>query len=134
MYRIFDSMPFGMYSIVVFLGIFLCIYGIIDLEKRKPGHPYKYVMFCVVPTVLSIYINELLHMYYPLQILLNVLDVTVIIFTVISVFVISYSTYLSIKKGYISEKGKMLLKSTIIPCGIVLIFCILGIILIEYFW
>ena len=134
MYRIFDSMPFGMYSFVIFLGVIFCIYGIIDLEKRKPGHPYKYVMCWAIPTVLSIYINKLLYMYYPLQTVLDFSNFIVAIFIVVIVVILGYSTYLAIKKDYISEKGKMLLKSTLIPCAIVFFFCVLGIMLIEKFW
>lgn len=125
MHWLFGSMPLWLYTLVALLVISLGVYGIIDLEKKKPGHPYKYVICCLFPAIISILLNRYVYEYTSSQVLMKVVDIISIAFVIIFFIVLGIATYLSNKYGYISEKGRRLLSSTLFPCIVVMILCML---------
>lgn len=134
MYRLFSSMSFTSYTIVVALVIVFSIYSIFDLNKKKPGHPYKYLFYCMIPMMIVAFFYRYVHEFEVSFFWINLIDVISLILVISMFVVLGYSSYLAYKRGYISEQGKRLLKSTLIPCVVVFVLCALGIILIDKFW
>lgn len=126
---LFNSIPLEILSTVVLFATILVIYGIIDLEKRKPGHPFKYALISLNLASISILISKWFYQSSLLSIYFDFFDKVSTILTCTSFLVLIITMYLAYKCGYISEKGKQLLTSTLFPC-IIVVF--LGILLIAY--
>ena len=131
MYKLFNSLPIESHTLIILSVIFLGIYAILDLEKKKPGHPYKYVIFCLIPTLISILINKYIYKFSFSPFWMKTTDIVSMMFIVICFIVLIFSTYLTYKKGYMSEEKKRILVSTIIPCMIGIVICILIIFITE---
>ena len=129
MYRLFSSLSIELHTIVIISVMLLGIYSIIDLEKKKPGHPYKYVLYCLFPTLASILINKYIYELSFSSFWTKTTDIISITFVVISFATLIFSTYLTYKKGYMSEEKKRILVSTIIPCTIGITICIVVIVI-----
>ncbi len=134
MYRLLSSMSFTTYTIFIILTIILLIYSFFDLRKKKPEHPYKYLALFSIPTMVVAIFYKYVHEFEVSSFWVDFVETIWIILVIFMFALLGYSTYLADKKGFISPKGKVLLKSTLIPCLIVLVLCALGIILINKFW
>ena len=129
MYRLFSSLSIEANTVIIVAVIILGIYSIIDLEKKKPGHPFKYVMYCLFPTLISILVNKYIYEFSLSSFWMRATDIVSIIFVVAFFVTFIFSTYLTYKRGYMSEKNKRMLVSTLIPCVIGIIICIVVILL-----
>lgn len=124
MYRLFNSLSIESHTIIIISVLLLGVYGIIDLEKKKPGHPFKYVIFCLFPTLISILVSKYIHEFSFSPFWMRMSDIFSLVFIVVSFVAFIFSTYLTYKRGYMSEEKKRMLVSTIIPCAIGLTICI----------
>ena len=129
MYRLFSSISLELHTIIIISVIFFGIYSIIDLEKKKPGHPYKYVLYCLFPTLASILINKYIYELSFSSFWVKTTDIISITFVVAFFLTLIFSTYLTYKKGYMSEEKKRILVSTIVPCAIGITICVAVIII-----
>lgn len=127
---LFNNLSLGAYSvIIIFFGVVL-IYGIIDMKKKKPRHPFINALYGLLIVGFYTIPYRFIKEYSSNLILKNISEqiMMVIMFSFLITFV--YFAYLAYKKGFLDEKGKQLMCSAIIPCAIIFVICV--VIIVTY--
>lgn len=128
---LYNSISIWLFALILISIIVVGIYASINLKKKKPGHPYKYVLYAMFPAIFSILISRYLSESSSNEIVVSISTWVAIIFSILWFFVIAFSTYLANKKGFVSEKGKQILSSVFLPCAIIVI---IGVGFLFYAW
>lgn len=129
----YSATPLWLYSIIIILSGLGLLYGIKDMKRKKPGHPFVnalyFLLFVGLYTIPHRFINE--KSQNPTLIIISkyVMWIVVILFFVAFVY-FAYSAY---KHGFLDAKGKKLIHNTVIPCTIVFVVCVLIIVYAYYF-
>lgn len=128
-----EKTPFGVLLISLIIISALCIYAYFDTERKKPGHPAKYIFLSAIPLFVVIIIdryvydnsNEKRILWIDLLMMIMIAFVYV---TAVITFVLAH------KRGYTNEKlveqNKIILILFAVACGAVLI--LLGVKMLAY--
>ena len=119
-----EKTPFAVLLISLIVISALCIYAYFDTEKKKPGHPAKYIFLSAIPLFVVIIVdryvydntNEKRVLWVDLLMLIAIL---LVYLTAVITFVLSHKRGFTNKK--IVEQNKMVLIIFAIACGIALI-------------
>lgn len=119
-----EKTPFTILLILLIIISALCIYAFFDTEKKKPGHPAKYIFLSAIPVFITIIIDRYVYDHTHEERILWVDLLT--LFTIAIVYLTTVVTFiLAHKKGYtnrkVFEQNKILLILFAIACGIALI-------------
>lgn len=119
-----ENTSFATLIVIVIALIILCIYAFFDIEKKKPGHPARYIMPCSLPIITSIIINKYFYEKYgEVNLFSNIYTFMAVLIFYIS-FVVTF--ILSHKKGYTNsklfEQNKFLLIVLAVLFGVAVIF------------
>lgn len=129
----YSETPFWLYSIIIILGGLGLLYGIKDMKRKKPGHPFinalYFLLFIGLYTIPHRFINDYSQNLSLIIISKYVMWVVVILFFVAFVY-FAYSAY---KRGFLDKKGEKLIRNTVIPCTIVFVVCVMIIVYAYYF-
>ena len=119
-----ERTPFAVLLISLIVISALCIYAYFDTEKKKPGHPAKYIFLSAIPLFVVIIVDR--HVYdntnekRVLWIdLLMLVAILLVYLTAVITFVLSHKRGFTNKK--IVEQNKIVLIIFAIACGIALI-------------
>lgn len=129
----YSETPFWLYSIIIILGGLGLLYGIKDMKRKKPGHPFinalYFLLFIGLYTIPHRFIND-----YSQNLLLIIISKYVMWVVVILFFVaFVYFAYSAYKRGFLDKKGEKLIRNTVIPCTIVFVVCVMIIVYAYYF-
>ena len=130
---LFSHMSLLSYSIVILIVGIIFVYGLIDMKKKKPGHPFTNALYGIL--VLGLYTVP----YRVIQecsanlLLINLSRNLLYVLSAIVLVLFIYFAYLAYKKGFLAEKEKQLLRNTLLPCGIVIAIGIVIIVVAYYF-
>ncbi len=122
---LFNTIPIGLYSILVILVGFVFIYGIIDMKKKKTGHPFTNALYFLLVLGLYTIPYKMIQAYSQNSLLLNMSSYILWILVIATVVAFVYFAYMAYKCGYLDEKSKQLLRYTLLPCFIILVVCII---------
>ena len=119
-----ERTPFAVLLISLIVISALCIYAYFDTEKKKPGHPAKYIFLSAIPLFVVIIVdryvydntNEKRVLWVDLLMLIAIL---LVYLTAVITFVLSHKRGFTNKK--IVEQNKIVLIIFAIACGIALI-------------
>ncbi|GEM_PF-1974761 len=119
-----EKTPFAVLLISLIVISALCIYAYFDTEKKKPGHPAKYIFLSAIPLFVVIIVdryvydntNEKRVLWVDLLMLIAIL---LVYLTAVITFVLSHKRGFTNKK--IVEQNKIALIIFAIACGIALI-------------
>ncbi len=119
-----EKTPFAVLLISLIVISALCIYAYFDTEKKKPGHPAKYIFLSAIPLFVVIIVdryvydntNEKRVLWVDLLMLIAIL---LVYLTAVITFVLSHKRGFTNKK--IVEQNKIVLIIFAIACGIALI-------------
>lgn len=130
MYRLFSSMPIGLFIIAILCFVGIMIYGIIDMKKKHPGHPFVNVLYGFIVLGLWFIPHRIIEDSSLNQTVKSINDCVMMTLIAIFFIVFGYFSYQAYIQGYIDEKGKKLLKNTLLPCGIIFLICVIVIIVL----
>lgn len=124
MFYFIDNTPFPVLITIVLLLAGLCLFAFFDTEKKKPGHPAKYIFLSAIPVFITIIIDRYVYDHTHEERILWVDLLT--LFTIAIVYLTTVVTFiLAHKKGYtnrkVFEQNKIILILFAIACGIALI-------------
>ena len=129
MSHFFNSMPIGLYSIFVIIVGCIFIYGINDMKKKKPGHPFTNALYFLLVLGLYTIPYRVVQAYSQNLLLINMSSYILWVLGIVTLFAIIYFAYIAYRHNYLDEKGKQLMRNIVLPCSIVFIICIIVIIL-----
>lgn len=129
----FNSMPIGLYSIFVIIVGCIFIYGINDMKKKKPGHPFTNALYFLLVLGLYTIPYRVIQAYSQNLLLINMSSYILWILGIVTLFAFIYFAYIAYRHNYLDEKGKQLMRNIVLPCSIVFIICIIVIILAYCF-
>ena len=109
------------------------IYGIIDMKKKKPEHPFINALYGILVLGLYTVPYRAIKEYSTNLLLVNVSQYLMWLLLAIVLILFIYFAYLAYKKGFIDEKGKRLLRNILLPCAIVIAICVVVIVFAYYF-
>ena len=133
MSHFFNSMPIGLYSIFVIIVGCIFIYGINDMKKKKPGHPFTNALYFLLVLGLYTIPYRVIQAYSQNLLLINMSSYILWILGIVTLFAFIYFAYIAYRHNYLDEKGKQLMRNIVLPCSIVFIICIIVIILAYCF-
>lgn len=115
-----NNMSVSLYSVIMIACGAGLIYGIIDMKKKQPGHPFVNALYGLLAFGFYTVIHKFIKEYSTNLTLINISRY--LMWTVFVAFLIAfiYFAYLAYQKGFVDEKGRQLLKNTIIPCAVVI--------------
>lgn len=129
----YSATPFWLYSVIIIFSGLALLYGIKDMNRKKPGHPFVkalyFLLFVGLYTIPHRFINEYLQ--NPTMIIIS----KYVMWTVVILFLIAfvYFAYSAYRRGFLDAKGEKIIQNTVIPCVIVFIVCVIIIIYAYYF-
>ncbi len=127
---LFNNLSLGTYSlIIIFFGIIL-IYGIIDMKKNKTGHPFINALYGLLIVGFYTIPHRFIKEYSSNLILKDISEQIMMIIMFFFLITFVYFAYLAYKKGFLDEKGRQLMRNTIMPCAIIFIICV--VIIVTY--
>ena len=133
MFNFFNSMSLFPYSIMILICAIFFVYGIIDMKKKKPGHPFINALYGILVLGLYTVPYKAIKEYSPNSLLINMSQYLMWLLLAVVLILFVYFAYLAYKKGFIDEKGKRLLRNTLLPCAIVFAICVVVIVFAYYF-
>lgn len=125
MLRLFNSIPFSIFTLIILVGIATMIYSLYDFYKNKPGHPMRFLAWELLLINLPVmWLSKYVQDFDVSDTLLEISEMTMmpnaILFfaSFIVLFVLSY------KKGYIEKEKYENVKYIWIVGGIFIACCI----------
>ncbi len=124
MFYFIENTPFPVLITIVLLLVGLCLFAFFDTEKKKTGHPAKYIFLFSLPLVFSVIINKYFFKKYGIE---NVYSEVLTFVTVIIVYITFVITFiLSHKKGYTNsemvKQNKVITILTVFAIGVAIIY------------
>lgn len=124
MFYFIENTPFPVLIIIVFLLTGLCLFAFFDTEKKKPGHPAKYIFLFSLPLVFSVIINKYLYEKYGIENIYSEVFTFVAVIIVYITFVLTF--ILSHKKGYTNsemvKQNKFITVLTALAIGVAIVY------------
>lgn len=127
---LFNNLSLETYSIIIFIFGVILIYGIIDMKKKKPGHPFVNALYGLLIVGFYTIPHRFIKEYSSNIILKNISEQIMLIIMFFFLITFVYFAYLAYKKGFMDERGRQLICNTIIPCAIIFIICV--VIIVTY--
>ncbi len=120
-----EEIPFAVLLILLIAISALCIYAYFDTEKKKPGHPAKYIFISAIPLFVTIIVDRYVYdSTNEKRILwadaLTLIAIFLVYLTAVITFVLAHKKGFTNKK--IVEQNKLLLILFAIACGIAIVW------------
>lgn len=117
----FNSMPIGLYSIFVIIVGCIFIYGINDMKKKKPGHPFTNALYFLLVLGLYTIPYRVVQAYSQNLLLINMSSYILWVLGIVTLFAIIYFAYIAYRHNYLDEKGEQLMRTIVLPFTVVVL-------------
>ncbi len=130
MNSLFSSMSLGLYSFfVLFVGC-VFIFSIIDMKKKKPGHPFINALYFLLFWGLYTIPYRIIEAKSKNTGLVSIFGYSFWVLTIVTIIALVYFAYVAYKRGFLDEKGKRLMKNTVLPCTIMVVIGVVFIVVL----
>lgn len=128
MYKIFESIPFGICCALVIIFSGLAIYSMFEINKQKKGNPTMWIFPFVILTAITLLINKYAYeltvnnFFQKTSDIITIVSIALFFLSILITFVIAYI------RGYL-DKEKVKKVAPMIICGV--IFVIFGFLMLT---